>query len=66
MPLYFAYGLNMDPAGMAQRCPRSKPLGLARLPRHRIGVDAMRRQGSQQRTRPGCQRRRLRARPYAR
>ncbi|KPF63471.1 gamma-glutamyl cyclotransferase [Bosea sp. AAP35] len=36
MPLYFAYGLNMDPAGMAQRCPRSKPLGLARLPRHRF------------------------------
>ncbi|WP_436148431.1 gamma-glutamylcyclotransferase family protein [Bosea sp. LjRoot90] len=38
MPLYFAYGLNMDIAGMAQRCPRSKPLGLARLPRHRFIV----------------------------
>jgi gamma-glutamylcyclotransferase (GGCT)/AIG2-like uncharacterized protein YtfP len=38
MPLYFAYGLNMDPAGMAQRCPRSTPLGLARLPRHRFIV----------------------------
>jgi gamma-glutamylcyclotransferase (GGCT)/AIG2-like uncharacterized protein YtfP len=38
MPLYFAYGLNMDVAGMAQRCPRSKPLGLARLPRHRFIV----------------------------
>jgi gamma-glutamylcyclotransferase (GGCT)/AIG2-like uncharacterized protein YtfP len=36
MPLYFAYGLNMDVAGMAQRCPRSTPLGLARLPRHRF------------------------------
>lgn len=36
MPLYFAYGLNMDTAGMAQRCPRSTPLGLARLPRHRF------------------------------
>jgi gamma-glutamylcyclotransferase (GGCT)/AIG2-like uncharacterized protein YtfP len=38
MPLYFAYGLNMDPVGMAERCPRSKPLGLARLPRHRFIV----------------------------
>ncbi len=40
MPLYFAYGLNMDVAGMAQRCPRSKVLGLARLPRHRFIVTA--------------------------
>ena len=38
MPLYFAYGLNMDPAGMAQRCPRATPLGAARLPRHRFIV----------------------------
>ncbi|HEV7258262.1 MAG TPA: gamma-glutamylcyclotransferase family protein [Bosea sp. (in: a-proteobacteria)] len=38
MPLYFAYGLNMDPAGMAQRCPNSRALGLARLPRHRFIV----------------------------
>ncbi len=35
MPLYFAYGANMDVASMAQRCPSSKPIGLARLPRHR-------------------------------
>ena len=28
MPLYFAYGANMDVAAMAQRCPNSKPLGL--------------------------------------
>jgi gamma-glutamylcyclotransferase (GGCT)/AIG2-like uncharacterized protein YtfP len=35
MPLYFAYGANMDIAAMALRCPASKPLGLARLPRHR-------------------------------
>jgi gamma-glutamylcyclotransferase (GGCT)/AIG2-like uncharacterized protein YtfP len=35
MPLYFAYGANMDVAAMAARCPSSKPLGLARLPRHR-------------------------------
>ncbi len=38
MPLYFAYGLNMDPAGMARRCPNSRALGLARLPRHRFIV----------------------------
>ena len=31
MPLYFAYGSNMDVEAMARRCPRSKPLGLARL-----------------------------------
>jgi gamma-glutamylcyclotransferase (GGCT)/AIG2-like uncharacterized protein YtfP len=38
MPLYFAYGLNMDPVGMAQRCPNSRALGPARLPRHRFIV----------------------------
>lgn len=38
MPLYFAYGLNMDPAGMAERCPHSRPIGPARLPRHRFIV----------------------------
>lgn len=38
MPLYFAYGANMDVAAMATRCPRSKALGLARLPRHRFIV----------------------------
>ena len=36
MPLYFAYGSNMDRAAMAVRCPMAKPLGLARLPRHRF------------------------------
>jgi gamma-glutamylcyclotransferase (GGCT)/AIG2-like uncharacterized protein YtfP len=35
MPLYFAYGANMDVESMARRCPSSKPIGLARLPRHR-------------------------------
>jgi gamma-glutamylcyclotransferase (GGCT)/AIG2-like uncharacterized protein YtfP len=40
MPLYFAYGANMDADGMARRCPSSKPLGLARLPRHRWIVSA--------------------------
>lgn len=38
MPLYFAYGLNMDAAGMRERCPRSTPVCLARLPRHRFIV----------------------------
>jgi gamma-glutamylcyclotransferase (GGCT)/AIG2-like uncharacterized protein YtfP len=40
MPLYFAYGANMDTEGMARRCPSSKPLGLARLPRHRWIISA--------------------------
>lgn len=31
MPLYFAYGSNMDRAQMASRCPASRPLGTARL-----------------------------------
>jgi hypothetical protein len=38
MPLYFAYGSNMDVEGMARRCPRAKPLGLARLARHQLAV----------------------------
>ena len=38
MPLYFAYGSNMDTAAMAARCPRSTPAGLARLPRHRFAL----------------------------
>jgi hypothetical protein len=38
MPLYFAYGANMDVEAMTRRCPRSKPLGLARLMRHRLAV----------------------------
>ena len=38
MPLYFAYGSNMDVDAMARRCPRAKPLGAARLPRHRLAV----------------------------
>lgn len=38
MPLYFAYGSNMDVEQMALRCPRSRPLGVARLMRHRLAV----------------------------
>ncbi len=36
MPLYFAYGANLDRAAMAQRCPYSTDLGLARLDGHRF------------------------------
>jgi hypothetical protein len=40
MPLYFAYGSNMDRAAMRQRCPGSRPLGTARLARHRLVIGA--------------------------
>ncbi len=36
MPLYFAYGANMDREAMAVRCPGGCPLGPARLARHRF------------------------------
>jgi hypothetical protein len=38
MPLYFAYGSNMDRAAMTARCPQSRPLGPARLMRHRFFI----------------------------
>ena len=38
MPLYFAYGANMSVEAMGGRCPRSKPLSLARLERHRLAI----------------------------
>ena len=38
MPLYFAYGANMDVAAMARRCPGAVALGPARLPRHRFFI----------------------------
>ncbi|PWB82809.1 MAG: gamma-glutamylcyclotransferase [Methylocystaceae bacterium] len=38
MPLYFAYGANMDVAAMTTRCPKSRPLGLARLAGRRFIV----------------------------
>ena len=40
MPFYFAYGSNMDAAAMRARCPKSRPLGQARLARHRFAVMA--------------------------
>jgi AIG2-like family len=40
MPLYFAYGSNMDRAAMAVRCPGATALGPARLVRHRFIVTA--------------------------
>jgi gamma-glutamylcyclotransferase (GGCT)/AIG2-like uncharacterized protein YtfP len=36
MPLCFAYGSNMDRMAMAARCPQSKAIGRASLPRHRL------------------------------
>jgi gamma-glutamylcyclotransferase (GGCT)/AIG2-like uncharacterized protein YtfP len=36
VPLYFAYGANMDREAMAVRCPGARPLGPARLARHRF------------------------------
>ena len=38
MPLYFAYGSNMDRNAMLQCCPASKPVGIGRLMRHRFIV----------------------------
>jgi hypothetical protein len=38
MPLYFAYGSNMDKTAMARRCPQARVLGLARLARHRFFI----------------------------
>jgi gamma-glutamylcyclotransferase (GGCT)/AIG2-like uncharacterized protein YtfP len=36
MPLYFAYGSNMNAAAMNARCPASRPLGVARLMGYRF------------------------------
>ncbi|KQT78753.1 gamma-glutamylcyclotransferase family protein [Methylobacterium sp. Leaf466] len=36
MPLYFAYGANMDAGAMALRCPGSILIGQGRLHRHRF------------------------------
>jgi gamma-glutamylcyclotransferase (GGCT)/AIG2-like uncharacterized protein YtfP len=38
MPLYFAYGANMDVSAMAERCPKSRALGPARLNGHRFFI----------------------------
>ena len=34
--LYFAYGMNTNRQGMAQRCPAAKPVGPAKLLGHRF------------------------------
>lgn len=41
MMLYFAYGSNMNRAGMAARCPGARALGVAKLTGWRfiIGID---------------------------
>jgi gamma-glutamylcyclotransferase (GGCT)/AIG2-like uncharacterized protein YtfP len=38
MTLYFAYGSNMNRAGMAARCPGARALGVARLPGWRFVI----------------------------
>jgi gamma-glutamylcyclotransferase (GGCT)/AIG2-like uncharacterized protein YtfP len=38
MPLYFAYGSNMDCGAMTRRCPHGRALGPARLARHRFFI----------------------------
>jgi gamma-glutamylcyclotransferase (GGCT)/AIG2-like uncharacterized protein YtfP len=38
MPLYFAYGANMDAAAMALRCPVSRLIGGGRLPGYRFFI----------------------------
>jgi hypothetical protein len=38
--LYFAYGANMDPVHMAERCPGARHLGRASLLGHRFGIAA--------------------------
>ena len=34
--LYFAYGSNMDPGQMRQRCPSARFVAVAKLPDHRL------------------------------
>ena len=34
--LYFAYGSNMDPGQMRQRCPSARFVAVAKLPGHRL------------------------------
>lgn len=36
MPIYFAYGSNMDEASLRRRCPSARRRGLARLLGHRF------------------------------
>ena len=40
MRLYFAFGANMDVAGMSKRCPDAVALGPARLDHHRFDMPA--------------------------
>lgn len=38
MPLYFAYGSNMSPVQMEERCPGAEPAGAARLDHWRLVI----------------------------
>ena len=44
--LYFAYGSNLDPAQMRQRCPGTQAHGPALLPEHRVVFAGVSRTGS--------------------
>lgn len=46
MPLYFAYGSNMDSAQMARRVPQARAVGRARLVGYRFACDKVGRDGS--------------------
>ena len=35
--IYFAYGSNLNPGQMFERCPAHRTIGIARLPGHRLG-----------------------------
>jgi len=35
--IYFAYGSNLNPGQMFERCPAHRTIGVARLPGHRLG-----------------------------
>ncbi len=35
--IYFAYGSNLNPGQMVERCPAHRTVGIARLPGHRLG-----------------------------
>src|ERR1700751_6215193 len=38
MRLYFAFGANMEVAGMSRRCPTAEAVGAARLDNHRFAI----------------------------
>lgn len=39
MPTYFAYGSNMNPERMAERCPEAAPVGIGWLAKHAVAIN---------------------------